>query len=267
MISDKKHEIGGSQVGSQPLSEPVAFRVVTIAGVTSFPLERHAWGQFVYSLTGVIEVTVEKIRYSAPPEFGVWLPPETDHLAWASDETSYLLLDIDDGLCDQLPQSATVLPVSPIARVVLADLKRRQLDVPRSAEDARLLRVLIDQLAQGKPVDSYLPMSQDGALKKVLDMLCRNPADSRSLADWAKHVNVTERTLARRCKRDLGMSFVKWRQRLRISRAIAMLTEGLPVQVVARKLGYRTSSAFIAMFQDEIGATPHTFKCRLRDIR
>ncbi|WIY48352.1 AraC family transcriptional regulator [Paracidovorax citrulli] len=108
-------------------------------------------------------------------------------------------------------------------------------------------------------------MSSDAALRNVLEALCKNPGDSRTLVEWARYVHSTERTLARRCTRDLGMTFLEWRQRLRLSRAFAMLADGLAVQVVAQQLGYGTTSAFIAMFQKTIGTTPNTFRGRLRD--
>nr|WP_278116146.1 helix-turn-helix transcriptional regulator [Mesorhizobium sp. WSM4875]WIE94656.1 helix-turn-helix transcriptional regulator [Mesorhizobium sp. WSM4875] len=243
----------------------IVVKVVQLAEVTSFPMDRHSWGQFVYSVTGVIELTVRSNRYAAPPDFGVWLPPETEHLAWVGDETSYLLLDIEQRHCERLPRQASVLSVGPIAKAILLDLKERGVSEPRTGDDARLMRVLIDQLSVGSPLDSFLPLSDDRALKQVLEALCRNPADSRSLEEWARHVHSTERTLARRCKRDLGMSFVKWRQRLRLSRAVAMLADGLSVQTVSHKLGYATTSAFIAMFQGALGTTPNVFRGRLRD--
>ncbi|WP_245441603.1 AraC family transcriptional regulator [Rhizobium vallis] len=240
-------------------------KIVQLAEVTSFPMDRHSWGQFVYSVAGVIELTVKGSRYAAPPDFGVWLPPETEHLAWAGHETSYLLLDIEQRLCDRLPRKASVLSVGPIAKAILLDLKRRGIGEPGTADDARLMRVLVDQLSVGSHLESFLPLSEDRALKQVLESLCQNPGDGRSLEEWASHVHSTERTLARRCKRDLGMSFVKWRQRLRLSRAIAMLSDGLSVQTVGHKLGYSTTSAFIAMFQGAIGATPNAFRGSLRE--
>lgn len=260
MATDKMH--GGTYSRSDQTLPPdsISMRVVQLSDVTAFPMDRHSWGQFVYSVAGVIELTVKSSRYTAPPDFGVWLPPETEHLAWAGDETSYLLLDIEQRLCDRLPGKASILSVGPIAKAILLDLKKRGVGEPRTANDARLMRVLIDQLSLGSPLEGFLPMSDDRALKPVLEGLCRNPGDGRSLEEWARHVHSTERTLARRCKRDLGMSFLKWRQRLRLSRALAMLADGFPVQTVARKLGYSTTSAFIAMFQSATGATPNAFR-------
>ena len=209
-------------------------------------------------------MTVKSNRYAAPPDFGIWLPPETEHLAWAGDETSYLLLDIEQSLCDRLPHHASILSVGPIAKAILLDLKKRSVREPGSADDIRLMRVLIDQLSVGSPLETFLPMSNDRSLMQVLEALCKDPGDGRSLGEWARDVNSTERTLARRCTRDLGMSFVKWRQRLRLNRAVAMLADGLSVQTVAYRLGYSTTSAFIAMFQGAVGATPNAFRGRLR---
>nr|WP_236952512.1 helix-turn-helix transcriptional regulator [Mesorhizobium loti] len=265
MASDKMTGDSGTRDDQTLPPGSIAMKVVQLAEVTSFPMDRHSWGQFVYSVWGVIELTVRSNRYAAPPDFGVWLPPETEHLAWAGNETSYLVLDIEQRLCERLPRQTSVLSVGPIAKAILLDLKKRGVSEPRTADDARLMRVLIDQLSIGSPLENFLPMSDDRALKQVLDALCKNPADSRSLEDWARHVHSTERTLARRCKRDLGMSFVKWRQRLRLSRAVAMLADGLSVQTVSHKLGYGTTSAFIAMFQGAVGTTPNVFRGRLRE--
>ncbi|WP_281077370.1 helix-turn-helix domain-containing protein, partial [Variovorax paradoxus] len=77
---------------------------------------------------------------------------------------------------------------------------------------------------------------------------------------WAATVHMTERTLARQCQRELGMSFGDWRQRLRFLRAIDALEAGRTVQEIAFDLGYSTASAFIAMFQREAGTTPEQYR-------
>lgn len=251
----------GQCMASPP--DSVTVKVVQLPGGANFPVEQHPWGQFVYPRAGVIELTVRSNRYAAPPDFGVWLPPGTEHLARAGDETSYFVLDIDANRCVRLPKRAGVLSVGPIAKAIFLDLQRRQVRKPQSPEDVRLMEVLIDQLSVSVPVDSFIPMSSDAALRKVLEALCKNPGDSRTLVEWARYVHSTERTLARRCTRDLGMTFLEWRQRLRLSRAFAMLADGLAVQVVAQKLGYGTTSAFIAMFQKTIGTTPNVFRARM----
>ena len=252
-------------LGEVSPQQPIAMKVVRLPVGGSFPADRHPWGQFVYAVAGVIELTVTSSRYAAPPDFGVWLPPTTEHQAWAGDRAAYLVLDIDRSWCECLPRKASIIAVSPIAKAALQDLSARGVQTPQSAADGRLMRVLIDQLAGGASLDTFVPVSSDRVLKPVLDELLRNPGDNRSLLQWAVHVHSTERTLARRCQRDLGMSFAKWRQRLRLTRAMTMLTDGRPIRAIANELGYSTTSAFIAMFQAAIGVTPSVFRERCDD--
>ena len=86
--------------------------------------------------------------------------------------------------------------------------------------------------------------------------MSENPADGRSLADWARSAGASERTLARLFQRETGMTFGAWRQRLRLLLAIGRLAEGQAVTSVALDLGYESPSAFVAMFRRELGAPP-----------
>lgn len=85
-------------------------------------------------------------------------------------------------------------------------------------------------------------------------------ADNRSLPELAHAAHTTERTLMRRCQRDLGMSLTEWRQRLRVVKAMPLLQAGQTVETIALDLGYGSASAFIAMFKKRIGTTPDEFR-------
>jgi len=231
--------------------------------VTSYPTESHNWGEFVFSFSGVIELTVGSRQYLTPPHYGLWLPPQTEHGASTRTEACYCVLDIASDRCGRLPIAVCTLAVGPIIKAILTDLVARQVDYPRNDDDERLMQVLIDQMSLAPRQDTYLPISDDRALGQVLEALRQQPGDNRSLEAWARVVHSTERTLSRRCQRDLGMSFVEWRQRLRLVRALSMLEDGLTVQTVALELGYSTSSAFIAMFNRLMGATPDEFRKRI----
>jgi transcriptional regulator GlxA family with amidase domain len=143
-----------------------------------------------------------------------------------------------------------------LIKALLEHLRAHRVDQPRTSSDRRLLQVLIDQLAVAPSQGSYLPMSDDPLLLPVLMALEKNPADGRSLAQWARQVHTTERTLERRCQQHLGLSFTDWRQRLRVVKALAMLETGRSVEAIALDLGYSSASAFIAMFRRMTGTTP-----------
>jgi transcriptional regulator GlxA family with amidase domain len=152
------------------------------------------------------------------------------------------------------------LTVSPLVRALLDHLRQLPAGAPNGPEDARLLQVLLDQLAHAPVTGSYLPNSEDPQLGAVLRLLEANPGDNRALPELAQAVHSTERTLMRRSQRDLGMSLAEWRQRLRVVRAMPLLEAGQTVETVALDLGYSSASAFITMFKRLMGSTPDEFR-------
>jgi AraC-like DNA-binding protein len=242
---------------------PIYFRSISFPAEASTPIHHHVPGEFVYAFSGVMELKLENHHYLAPPQYGIWMPPGAEHHSLNRYESSFCSIYIARDLCSGLPQKDPVpLAVSPLVRAILDDLRAREVRFPQSDADVHLLHVLVDQLRKAPRQSNYLPMSSDPQLGPVLSALDQDPADNRSLADWAKEVHGTERTLARRCHRDLGMNFSEWRQRLRMVRALAMLADGLSVERIGLELGYNSSSAFIAMFRRMVGTTPEEFRKR-----
>lgn len=52
------------------------------------------------------------------------------------------------------------------------------------------------------------------------------------------------------------MSFVQWRQLVRLKRGLEMLADGESVTATALTLGYDSGSRFIALFRLTLGTTP-----------
>lgn len=242
------------------LPAPIFFRTADLPAETIYPQHQHAWGEFVYSFSGVMEIKLADRHYLAPPQYGIWLPPNLEHIGQNRYEASHCSLYLAHELCAVLPSTACALTVSPLMRAILDHLRLHPPALPQTDEDERLLRVLVDQLALAPCAGSYLPTSDDPLLGSVLHMLESQPGDNRSLSELARAVNTTERTLTRRCQRDLGISFAEWRQRLRVVKALPLLEAGRTVETIAFDLGYGSASAFIAMFRRLMGITPDEFR-------
>ncbi|PAU62794.1 AraC family transcriptional regulator [Pseudomonas sp. PIC25] len=245
---------------SETLPAPIFFRTACVPAESTYPRHRHAWGEFVYSFSGVMEVKLADHHYLAPPQYGIWLPPNVEHRGLNRYEACHCSLYIAADLSTALPANPCALTLSPLIRALLDHLRQHPPGLPRTEADERLLRVLVDQLAAAPRAGSYLPTSDDPLLGPVLDALSANPADNRTLPELAREANTTERTLMRRCQRDLGISFAEWRQRLRVVRAMALLEAGQTVESIALDLGYASASAFIAMFRRLMGVTPDEFR-------
>lgn len=226
---------------------------------SAYPTHGNAWAEFIYTFSGVMEVHINQIDYITPPRYGVWLPPNLQHSGFNRTDVSHATLYIHESLCTQLPQHAGILLSSPLVSALFEHLRFSQQDIG-SLEYQRMLLVILDQLHHAELVSSYLPSTEHHALAKLLEFLDAHPADNSSLDILAKHINMTERTLARHCQKELGMSLNEWRQRLKIMKAMSMLATDKTVETIALDLGYANASAFISMFKRWMNTTPDQFR-------
>lgn len=242
------------------LPAPLFFRFACMPHDGSYPLHSHPWGEFVYSFSGVLEVKTLGRHYLAPPQYGLWLPPNNEHIGLNRQEVRHGSFYVAAELAEGLPKAPCALTISPLMRALLDHLRQSPPGNPVTPEEFRLMQVFADQLRVAPCAGTYLPSSDDPLLGPILEHFERHPGDNRSLAQLAHDAQISERTLMRRCQRDLGMSLAEWRQRLRLVRAMPLLQSGTTVERIAADLGYSGASAFIAMFRRMMGATPDEFR-------
>src|SRR3546814_495281 len=159
-----------------------------------------------------MEIEIAGHHYQAPPQYGIWLPPDMEHMGFNRHEACHCSLYLSAELCSALPAWPCALTLSPLIRALLEELRSDPPSAAPTPQQQRLLQVLVDKLTQAPHVGSYLPSSDDPLLGPVLRALEANPGDPRSLPELARAANTTERTLMRRAQRDLGISLVQWRQ-------------------------------------------------------
>lgn len=240
------------------------FRSAQMPENATYPRHSHPWGEFVYSYSGMMEVSLNDAHYLAPPQYAVWLPPHVEHRGLNRHAAVHCSLYVAPALCANLPEETTALEVSPLLRAMLEHLREQGDEDHGGAAHLRFLQVIIDLVASAPKVGTYLPWSTDPVLEQVLTRLQKNPADNRSLAEQARLAGTAERTLIRRCLRDLGMPFAEWKQRLRVVKAMPMLEANDTVERVSVALGYSNASSFIAMFKRMTGMTPDDYRASAR---
>ena len=80
-----------------------------------------------------------------------------------------------------------------------------------------------------------------------------------SLDDWANIVGTSVRTLARLFRKEFGVTFILWRQQVRMMAALPRLASGESVTSIATDLGYESPGAFTQVFRRLMGAVPSTY--------
>lgn len=83
------------------------------------------------------------------------------------------------------------------------------------------------------------------------------------IQDIADHVGVSNRTLIRRFRNDIGISPQALSQSMRIEKSKILLeTSDLALQEIVVRVGYSDESAFRRLFARQVGLTPHDYRRR-----
>ncbi|TCU24325.1 AraC family transcriptional regulator [Rhizobium laguerreae] len=225
------------------------------------PQHQHKEGQLILALHGAVTCRTENGIWIVPPDCGVWIPGGVPHSNQVTSNArlSYLFVQPEAA---RLPQECCTLSVSPMLREMILRLA----DVPvNSALDDhidRMVRVLLDELAQMPIQGLDLPSSSHPKIAAITAVLMAEPGNRRTLVDWAAHVAMSERSLKRLMVQETGLTFGRWRRQMHLVIALRELASGATVRRVSSDLGYESVTAFIVMFKKALGTTPTRYFSR-----
>ena len=229
-----------------------------MAATTVFDWHTHDDHQLAWAAAGVLTVLTAGATWVLPPTRALWIPAGLPHETGAAGRATLRSVYVPPGLSPVNWTAPTVVAASPLLAEVIRYLGG-ELAAERRAHAEALLSDLLTPI-QVTILDPRLPV--DPLAGQVARALRDNPADQRTLADWGRSVGASERTLARAFVAGTGVPFGHWRTLLRIQAALPLLATGEPVSRVARRVGYETSSAFVAAFRRETGITPAAYFAR-----
>lgn len=249
-------------VHQDPVSDVLSVPRPIVAMSKSFPhghlipYHLHERAQLLYASSGVMTVQTDIGIWVVPPLRAVWIPALTRHQIQVSGQLSMRTLYIDATYFHGPPEGCCVIGVSPLLKELISYAVGMPKLYPLKGPEERLLAVILDQIQSMRVAPLNLPIPEDVGLQKIYKRLALSPGDNRTLEEWGKIVGATGRTLARRFRKETGLSFGQWRQQIRILKALKRLAMKEPVTVVSMDLGYDSTSAFITMFKKALGKTP-----------
>ncbi len=227
-----------------------------MASGKQFRWHSHDRHQLAWAANGVLTVIVEAATWVLPPTRALWIPAGVLHETSAVEKATMRTLYLKPELCPitwPAPQPVAVTRL-------LADLIEHLSDAAlKAGERARVEAVLLDLLQPVATTTIEVTMPTDERALAVARALLADPADPRSLAEWAHDVGASARTLTRAFLTDTGIPFSRWRTALRLRAALPELAAGKPISAVADEVGYQTPSAFVAAFRRETGLTPGAY--------
>ncbi|MGH3378756.1 MAG: helix-turn-helix domain-containing protein [Actinoallomurus sp.] len=216
---------------------------------------RHAEHQLAWASSGILTVSSPAGTWVLPSACALWIPAGTVHAMDADRHTTVCCpyFGADRGPRWDRP---TVVAISALARELILHLAGAD---PGPAARRRAENVLLDQLAPVPVTTIAVPMPRDPRALPVAQAVIENPSDDATLETWARRTSTSTRTLARLFTAETGMSFGRWRTHVRLRAALPLLAGGMPVAAAARRVGYATPSAFVAVFRKIVGVTPGVY--------
>jgi AraC-like DNA-binding protein len=223
----------------------------------------HREAQLVYAAKGTMQVTTPKGRWLVPPDRAVWVPARLEHsidvladiqmrtlyfdLAWLSRERRSASLDAE-----------FVVKVSRLLHESILALFDGRNDAGRTD---LLIRLAMLELHQAEDATTFIPLPHEPRCRRAAELVLADPTETHDIADLARAVGTSARTLSRLFSSETQLSFKSWCQRARIAAAIERLSmePGQSVKQLAADLGYASFPAFSHAFRQVTGKSPTEF--------
>jgi AraC-like DNA-binding protein/mannose-6-phosphate isomerase-like protein (cupin superfamily) len=223
------------------------------------PLHFHYRNQLVYASRGVMTIRTRGGTWVVPPNRAVWIPAEVSHTITMSGPVSMRTLYLKQRVATGLPRDCCVINVSTLLKeLILHACTLRALKRTVKWQE-HLIGVLLHQLQEVRMVPLQLPHLSDPRAVRVAEILLKDPGDGRTLAQLCRVGGASKRSIERLFQQEVGMTFGKWRQQLRLMQGMRLLADGAKVTHAALESGYSTPSAFISMFRKVLGTTPTSY--------
>ena len=220
-------------------------------------LHSHPWHQLIYPHRGVLKTLAQDRLFYVPSNRLVLIPANCSHESWAVSPVEFIgvymspeLITLEDGNCRTVEVSTF------LRELILEVVPAGDTPLPHDDKTKRLCQVLCDQISGQKEVSLDVIIPQDRRVKPIVDELLNLPHSSTKLSSWASKVGASQRTISRIFENQTGLTFRRWRQRMRLINSLPLLERGLKIQAVASTIGYDSPSAFIYSFRQEFGVTP-----------
>ncbi|GAB4584895.1 GlxA family transcriptional regulator [Nocardia sp. IFM 10818] len=145
-------------------------------------------------------------------------------------------------------------------------LVRRDLGAAVAAETSRgMVMPLQREGGQAQFIQHPIPGGDGNHLQPTLTWMESNLRRPLTLADIARHANLSVRTLTRHFQEQVGTTPLQWLLSTRVRYARELLeTTDLAIETIAQQAGFATSTTLRHHFTHRLGTSPHQYRSAFR---
>ena len=240
----------------QNLPQAIGVMAKSFADGFEIPLHEHARDQLLHATSGIMRLRTEQEAWIVPRDSAVYISAGRLHAVAMHGDVEMRTLYIDTKATSRSRRELCVVAVSGLLRELILALGEEPVNYDPNSRGGLIAQLIEVELGRARELSLNVPLPRDPRLQRLCAALLSDLSDRRSLDAWAGVAGASSRTLARLFRQDLGMSFNRWRQRVRFHGALEALSRGESISRVAHQHGYRSASAFSAAFGKEMGLPP-----------
>ncbi len=224
----------------------------------------HDMHQLMYAFEGAFEVEIEHGWHLVPHQLAAWIPAGVPHrIKHHRVRSASVFLRTD--MVQDIPERIRTLIVTPLMREMIRETLRWPMNGPDSATRQSFFVAMGNLCGEWIKAETnlFMPNGEDPRLQRALGYTLEH-MDAK-LPDVCRHAGMSERSLRRHLKAETGWTWEACRQRSRLLRAIALLSEtNVPIANIAGQCGFESPSAFAKSFRLTMRDTPREYRNRAR---
>lgn len=215
----------------------------------------HNWIQFIYTRTGTVYVEVNEKLCHLPPFHGVWIPKNNKHVLWSSEKAEYVCVNINKdfgeitrGVDCRIVEISSMVDVYVDYFLSNSAGKIKELELKENA--------FLHFLSELDEVNFTLPYPSSKELVAICQEIQADPGAPHTPEDCARKLNISQSTFVRRFKKETGLNYQEWRQRMRLLQSISRVKGRERIINIAIDIGYSSASSYIYAFKKVFGVSP-----------
>ena len=240
----------------QQVPRPVAAMAKSFPDGFLIPRHHHLRAQLLHAVSGVMTIDTDAGTWLVPPDRALWIPAGVAHQIRVAGQLEMRTLYLREDASAHLPDECQVLAVSPLLRELIVRATQLPVLYDEAGPAGAAMQLILWEIGASRSLPLHLPMPRDRRLVKLCRLVTDDLSANHSRDYYAARVGISCRSLTRLFQLQTGMGFLQWRQKARLLAALQRLGAGRSVTEVALALGYRSPSAFSAMFRRVLGISP-----------
>ncbi len=249
-----------SPEGLQYVPRPIVAWGGHYAKGDEIPPHTHPRAQLLYAVEGIMRVLTPNSVWIIPSHRALWVPPNVEHHSFMMSDLEMRTLYVSADTSRVLGTECRAIAVSGLLRELILGLLQEPAEYPIPGRGEHLVALIMMEINRGAASQSVeIPWPQDRRLQRVCQYVMNSPGVAHTIDDLAELAGASSRTLIRLFPKETGLKFRQWVQQVQLAEALCRLERGEAIARIASFLGYRSPSAFTAMFKRSFGIAPNQY--------